>query len=1300
MSELAAAQIPKPTDEQAFERASEILWRCILGDTGFTLYGRRGREQYGVDLVGFEGGDPDILVGVQCKLKSDHRKLTKNEVRDEVEKALNFQPPLSKYKVVTTAPDDPELGALALSLTQEISRRRSKPFRVEVLGWASLEREIRRYPEALNAFDPSHTAFGDRLLAESRAQTDLLRDELLPLVRAMSSGAQIVNPQSLSDDSAITSQLDAEIDRYAKLVFTDPSTAFSLFESLEAGLKEPTSGRIRFRVRANLAACQLELGNIDRAIAGFHEAFEFDPTNPKAVANKGAAYLLANELNELKRFAAEQLAKDPQNAPLAGHLVQGLIQDKAIQNPLEDIPRELQDSKEVTIAMVRWHSERSASDQWFAAAREAFERFGDEQDLAELYATSIINMVIGDRGLVYGRRLDRAEIALCEQAREILLDRWSTVKDPANHVRGEPISVPLNLSLLHRILGYGDDAQMVAEEALKRFPGNDEVRVRAAAIYSEAGQQERAFELVETLPLGKLTAQIRFSAALSLKNWKEVVNLADQYIDIFPEQDKTPVRAASLVAQVYLSKADERTTILNNGVEEFKSDTRAAVMLSRAADRFGLESLSASFFNMAVEAFEGYQENYAARITLAREAFDRAEWSLAVDLLFDHVDRSVDSEELRLLTNALCNEYPVRERGVTFFNTMSDNIISDSYFIHAKGISLSNQGRNAEARVAFRAAFEKRATLSDFLFLAQSHLINDDRAAVQELLSKHNPLELPGSPIDKVNICHLLAAFGHYDNVMEHAYAAICISPDNPEVAMRFCGLVINPTHNWSETEINTAGTWIKLEDENGAKFEAIIDEKVDRLWGKHISSENRFIRAFEARSPDGTFEFETKFGIVEKWKLIESKPNWLQAFHYLSENYQRLFPDHAGIGSINMKDGDVQPALEMVRRASEEATRRARLHIDSGMPLTFIAGRQSGGAIAIADHLTHIGERLRTCIGSQEERDHALMLIRKNSKRGAVVDALTAWRAAELGLLDVLSSQLGDLLIPQSELDVIKQILSDREMAADGESMTITYRDGEFFRDVKCAEERASQTQWIEKTVREIETKCKAMPVVFPNELPGGASDLLKMPNVVGLAPAALAGSEHLLLSDDMTFRQFAAGTFKTQGVWLQAVLIEARRGERISEEKYLDAVVMLAAYRHDNVSISSSDLIGVYSRDRSGNLVELRALCEFVGGRDADPISHLRLSASFINWVWAQSKWGDVKHQKATAIMLDALILRFRGEKWSLWAAYLVVLLSHDANAYVRRWVEGHFLPSHEVQSAIDLIAEVNEGQRSLDP
>ena len=101
MSELTATQIPRPSDEQAFERSMEILWRCILNHENAKLHGRRGQKQRGIDIVGIRDGEPQQIVGVQCKLKGVGETLTEDEVSDEVTKALTFTPLLPEYIVVT-----------------------------------------------------------------------------------------------------------------------------------------------------------------------------------------------------------------------------------------------------------------------------------------------------------------------------------------------------------------------------------------------------------------------------------------------------------------------------------------------------------------------------------------------------------------------------------------------------------------------------------------------------------------------------------------------------------------------------------------------------------------------------------------------------------------------------------------------------------------------------------------------------------------------------------------------------------------------------------------------------------------------------------------------------------------------------------------------------------------------------------------------------------------------------------------------------------------------------------------------
>lgn len=167
MSLIAATQIPKPADEQAFERASVPLWAKLLDDPNVPRNGRRGQRQNGVDLYGIRDGDTDHYVGIQCKLKSDGHTLIEKEVRDEVTKALTFKPALKEYFITTTAPDDVAMQELARTITGEL-RKAGRTMLVSVWGWNTLEEKISQDADARNLFDPTYTPHSAVILEETR----------------------------------------------------------------------------------------------------------------------------------------------------------------------------------------------------------------------------------------------------------------------------------------------------------------------------------------------------------------------------------------------------------------------------------------------------------------------------------------------------------------------------------------------------------------------------------------------------------------------------------------------------------------------------------------------------------------------------------------------------------------------------------------------------------------------------------------------------------------------------------------------------------------------------------------------------------------------------------------------------------------------------------------------------------------------------------------------------------------------------------------------------------------------------
>jgi hypothetical protein len=148
MTGYSPTHIPIPKNHADFERKATVLFREILKDPDAKRLGSEGQSQYGIDIVGFDGGNTSRIVGIQCKKKKPNEILTAKEVRDELRMALKYKPAICKYIIVTTARKDRRLEQLAQTLTQQ-QKAKGRKVKVEVWGWDLVEDRIDDYPAAI-----------------------------------------------------------------------------------------------------------------------------------------------------------------------------------------------------------------------------------------------------------------------------------------------------------------------------------------------------------------------------------------------------------------------------------------------------------------------------------------------------------------------------------------------------------------------------------------------------------------------------------------------------------------------------------------------------------------------------------------------------------------------------------------------------------------------------------------------------------------------------------------------------------------------------------------------------------------------------------------------------------------------------------------------------------------------------------------------------------------------------------------------------------------------------------------------
>lgn len=145
MPVLSGLGLNPEADDVWFEMLVRDLCAAEWGDPNTKRYGRSGQKQHGVDCYGRLPDPAGGWAAAQCKAHQSGKRLTVNEVKDEIEKTRGFELPLSRYVVATTAPRD---GALQIEVDRISEKtQQDRGFSVAVWFWEDIEERLDAYPQ-------------------------------------------------------------------------------------------------------------------------------------------------------------------------------------------------------------------------------------------------------------------------------------------------------------------------------------------------------------------------------------------------------------------------------------------------------------------------------------------------------------------------------------------------------------------------------------------------------------------------------------------------------------------------------------------------------------------------------------------------------------------------------------------------------------------------------------------------------------------------------------------------------------------------------------------------------------------------------------------------------------------------------------------------------------------------------------------------------------------------------------------------------------------------------------------------
>ncbi len=1279
-----------PESSDAFEDRCAVLFRRVVNDPGLKGVATSGANQEGIDLIGARDGDPHQPISVQCKLKKRQDRLGMAEARSDIERSLRIQPPLTEIYVVTTAPDELALDKLAIAIRQQQAEL-GRAVQIHVWGWNELQRRIRQFPDAIQAFDPEFSATAEELLRFGHESVEIGRKTATELAavrseqQVVAGGVEQILALMRSADTGSGALLDKvfdqQIDSFRDLLNRGrPGTAAEMLADLESRLPETASSAVRSRIRANLGFARMREGRDEEASRFLRDAYELNSSDRKARAHLNLALILEGRFDEAMTGCRILLGEDPTDALAASFAYQAAAMHDGSVNPDTFVAAELRTDENVAINRLNVLRRRDDG-TWMAAAADLLAEYPDSGVAKRFAAEAMLEQAFAARSYDLPSEQGRERRAGIERAAELLQEHWDQVRLYENASQDVWAGVGVNLVTTYRSLRRREDARRVSDQLLAIAPEMSDARVAAAHLDIIDDTPTKAIERVRTMPEGGSRTMVMLAALAGTADWAAVIAFATP--DRRSEVRDEDVRFLDMLvarARIETGVSDVETA-LREVVDVWPGDDTVLAGAAQAA-RIRDPALAKELLHRLLSGFT-LETSFSVRVMAAEVAIDLNSPDEIIAALDGFVDTETMSEPLTWLAWAYASA-PVTPRTRVFFETLSEHVLAEPRIARRAGIAANSRGDiDGAERHLLRALASDPRDLRARMILHGAYMRSDKPDAANELVREVDEREAGGSPRDRMRLALMLRQAGEEMRAFELAYGVTSTNRADEHVVQMYPGMFFATGH--VPPDIRTVGPahigdWFELEEVDGGKAVSGLIQNETTPEVVSYPPEQPLAQQVLGTSAGDEIVVPQGIGEPRRYRVKEVKHRFVWLLHDIIHTQATRFPQSRSMGSMTMREGDVQPMLDMVRRHHRQGLDICRTYRELAVPLEALAAITRVSVLQIAELIPQEGGQIRTCLGDDDEREAAERACARARDRGAVLDTLTAWSAYHLGLLEPMREFFGTLAVPQTTIDELLEMRAKEELHVGREYMTIGYDGDQAIRQVHSPEDTQRRITMFSETLAALRANCEVLPVEGSED--PELARLLHREVVESILDPLLVAKQtgRLLLSEDLHLRQLARSQGFADGAWLQTAARSMLAADVIDWATYALCVARLASRRHGHVSLDGDVLIAMLRHEHAQVLLD--AAANYIGGPRAEIISHAYVVADFMNKAWSS---GVPSWQAGGAASLLITRLISKRDEWWETLELLMQMFGRIARpgsrpdlsrAYLRDWMRGHFL------------------------
>lgn len=985
-------------------------------------------------------------------------------------------------------------------------------------------------------------------------------------------------------DPRATTRLDAQIDVARKRLLSGfPREALSLLEEIERDVdRSNLAARILFRLITNRAACQLELGRRDEALAGFEAAHAVLPQDLKGRANLGLAHLIRGEVDKAESIAQGVLREEPNRCDALSVLAQVFDRKGQRGDAVQLLlPLQSQSAVRSTLALLYVNSEAWDDVQALLepvpepdlSADEVFFLGESYVKVAErhLKTVSPLRSDMPDKMLAWMTKTERLLNPIVNSARRegaiallpaltlrasvrLMTDRHDEAildLEEASRIDKAPARVFRNLGLAYMSQEDPAKAAAVFQEGGRRQDKEDdmspllvEALLANKQLDDAVREGKQSWEHART-PERRREAGLSYAMALAARgNGAEAESMIAALRRSFPDDPELELRWANALTR--LGRETDAISILENQLSRATGSLRVLISIS-----LGDSYVRCEQFNSAADAYKDFAHPVDTPYAFQRyllALYKSGRWS----------------EALEAVANARSSRGgaspPVSEAEI------EGQILEDlGYLQKAQAVyeaALSSQG--ADYRVRLRLA----------------HLLHrrDEPASARAVLD--SALDAAKSvPRDLTRAAQLYFALGDMEAALKCSYHAVRALPADPHIGLAFIGFMFAAPEGdraalqLHQEEVKRSSA-VELEVDGRIHSFLVLDDQEIPRQGNELTPGDPLAAQLLGKRVGDNIDLNTPYG--ERNGTIRGiRHRYVAEFQTLLAQYPVRHPERRELVAIPVRDDFRDQVRSMVRDRADHTQRLFDAYKHLPITVGIVAERFGRTAfetlLALAQDL---GMQIASHDGSKELEELAQGVLA--DAEVVVLDPTAVAALALLGLSQVPGTLKTRVLIPQKSLDEMQEEILRRRLMEGREYFVLSAEGDQLVRRVISAEEHEMGTQ----TLIKIRDTCRALEVaprpVTPGKWTEWADPELLGPDTAD-AVAIARSSEAVLVSADGRLLGAVGNEYGVKTVSVYDLLQFFVRKGFISPGAFDDAVASLIWHGFVYTPVRASAMIRV---------------------------------------------------------------------------------------------------------------------------